>query len=44
MLKKGDSLCSIRKKYPGMSILDLKKWNDIRGEEIKPGMKLKING
>lgn len=43
-VKKGDSLYSIAKKYPGVSISDLKKWNDIRGEEIKPGMKLKIDG
>ena len=43
-VKKGDSLYSISQKYPGVSIADLKKWNDIRGEELKPGMKLKING
>ncbi|MGO4904976.1 LysM peptidoglycan-binding domain-containing protein [Flavobacterium sp. W20_MBD1_R3] len=43
-VKKGDSLYSISKKYPGVTISDLKKWNGIRGEEIKPGMKLKING
>ncbi len=43
-VKKGDSLFSIAKKYPGVSISDIKKWNDISGEELKPGMKLKING
>lgn len=43
-VKKGDSLYSISKKYPGVTISDLKKWNDIRSEELKPGMKLKING
>lgn len=43
-VKKGDSLFSIAKKYPGVTISDIKKWNDIRGEDIKPGMKLKING
>ena len=43
-VKKGDSLFSIAKKYPGVSISDIKKWNDIRDEELKPGMKLKING
>ncbi len=43
-VKKGDSLYSISQKYPGVTIADLKKWNGIRGEEIKPGMKLKING
>ena len=43
-VKKGDSLFSIAKKYPGVTISDLKKWNDIRNEDIQPGMKLKING
>ena len=43
-VKKGDSLFSIAKKYPGVTTSDLKKWNGISGEEIKPGMKLKING
>jgi len=43
-VKKGDSLYSISKKYPGVTISDLKKWNDINGEDLKPGMKLKING
>ncbi len=43
-VKKGDSLFSIAKKYPGVTISDIKKWNDIRGEDIQPGMKLKING
>jgi membrane-bound lytic murein transglycosylase D len=37
----GDSLYSISQKYPGVTIADLKKWNGIRGEDIKPGMKLK---
>jgi membrane-bound lytic murein transglycosylase D len=44
LVKKGDSLYSISKKYPGVSIADIKKWNNISGEELKPGMKLKING
>lgn len=43
-VKKGDSLFSIAKKYPSVTISDLKKWNGIRSEDIKPGMKLKING
>lgn len=43
-VKKGDSLFSIAKKYPGITISDIKKWNGIRGNELKPGMKLKING
>ncbi|TRX23694.1 LysM peptidoglycan-binding domain-containing protein [Flavobacterium franklandianum] len=44
LVKKGDSLYSISKKYPGVSISDIEKWNDIKGKELKPGMKLKING
>ena len=43
-VKKGDSLYSIAKKYPGVTISDLKKWNSIRHEKIKPGMKLKVIG
>lgn len=41
-VKKGDSLYSIAKKYPGVSISDLKQWNGIRKERLKPGMKLKV--
>jgi membrane-bound lytic murein transglycosylase D len=43
-VKKGDSLYSIAKKYPGVTISDIKKWNDLRAQDLKPGMKLKING
>jgi membrane-bound lytic murein transglycosylase D len=43
-VKKGDSLYSISQKYPGVTIADIKKWNDISDEGIRPGMKLKING
>lgn len=44
-VRKGDSLFSIAKKYPGVSVSDIKKWNkDVKVESLKPGMKLKING
>lgn len=43
-VRSGDSLYSIAKKYPGVSADDLKKWNGISGNSIKPGMKLKTNG
>ena len=43
-VKKGDSLFSIAKKYPGITVSDIIKWNGIKGENIKPGMKLKISG
>ena len=44
LVRKGDSLFSISKKFPGVSIADLKKWNHIEDDALKPGMKLKING
>jgi membrane-bound lytic murein transglycosylase D len=43
-VKRGDSLFSISQKFPGVSIADIKKWNNIKDESIKPGMKLKIGG
>ena len=43
-VKKGDSLFSIAKKHPGITISDIKKWNGIKNEDLKPGMKLKMNG
>jgi membrane-bound lytic murein transglycosylase D len=44
LVKKGDSLFSIAKKYPGMTISEIKKLNGIKNESLKPGMKLKISG
>ena len=43
-VRRGDSLFSISKKFPGVTISDIKKWNNIKGESIQPGMKLKISG
>ena len=43
-VRKGDTLLKISQKFPGITIADIKKWNNIKGENIKPGMKLKING
>ncbi|MFD2908539.1 transglycosylase SLT domain-containing protein [Flavobacterium ardleyense] len=43
-VRSGDSLYSIAKQFPGISADDIKKWNDISGNNIQPGMKLKING
>ncbi|OYX82745.1 MAG: hypothetical protein B7Y83_13775 [Flavobacteriales bacterium 32-34-25] len=31
-------------KKSGVTVSDIKKWNDINNEDIKPGMKLKIGG
>jgi membrane-bound lytic murein transglycosylase D len=44
LVQKGDSLSKIAKKYPGISVTDIKKWNGITGNELQPGMKLKISG
>ncbi|WP_432672350.1 LysM peptidoglycan-binding domain-containing protein [Flavobacterium sp. SM2513] len=43
LVQKGDSLIKIAKKYPGVTVADIKKWNGINGNELKPGMKLKIS-
>jgi len=40
---KGDSLWSISKKFYGVSVEKLKKWNGISSDELKPGMKLIIS-
>jgi len=44
VVRSGDSLYTIAKKFPGVSAEDLKEWNGISGNNIQPGMKLKING
>ncbi|WP_034042378.1 LysM peptidoglycan-binding domain-containing protein [Wocania ichthyoenteri] len=42
-VKSGDSLWSISQKFPGVSVQNIKDWNDISGNKLKPGMKLKIS-
>jgi len=42
IVQKGDSLFSIARKHPGVTVENLKSWNEIKGEAIQPGMKLKI--
>ncbi len=42
-VQKGDSLFIISQKHPGVTIANIKKWNDLKDENIRPGMKLKIN-
>lgn len=43
IVKNGDSLWTISKKYPSVSIEQIKKWNNIWSvKSLKPGMKLKI--
>lgn len=41
-VKSGDSLWTISKKYPGITIENLREWNGIRGNDIKIGAKLKL--
>lgn len=43
LVRKGDTLSTIAKRYPGVTVSDIKKWNGISGDNLKPGMKLKIN-
>ena len=42
-VKEGDSLWSISQKFSGVSVQNIKDWNDISGNHLKPGMKLKIS-
>jgi membrane-bound lytic murein transglycosylase D len=42
IVKSGDSLWSISQKFPGITVYQLKKWNDISSTKLKPGMTLKL--
>lgn len=44
IVKSGDTLWSIARKFPGVTIDNLKNWNGISGSNLKPGMKLKVSG
>jgi len=41
-VKEGDSLWTISKKYPGITIENLREWNGISGNNLMPGTKLKL--
>ncbi|MDO5969508.1 LysM peptidoglycan-binding domain-containing protein [Flavivirga aquimarina] len=43
IVESGDSLWSISQKFPGVSVQNIKDWNGISGNKLKPGMKLKIS-
>ena len=43
IVQNGDSLWSISQKFPGISVQNIKDWNGISGDYLKPGMKLKIS-
>ncbi|WP_242527890.1 LysM peptidoglycan-binding domain-containing protein [Allomuricauda sp. CAU 1633] len=38
----GDSLWTISRKYPGVSIENLREWNGLSSNNLKPGTKLKL--
>jgi membrane-bound lytic murein transglycosylase D len=42
IVKEGDSLWTISRKYPGITIENLREWNGIRGNNLIPGTKLKL--
>lgn len=42
-VRQGDSLWSIAQKFPGVSVQNIKDWNGISGNKLKPGMKLKVS-
>jgi len=43
VVKSGDTLWSISQKFKGVSVENLRSWNNISGTGIKPGMKLKVS-
>ncbi|EGV43141.1 LysM peptidoglycan-binding domain-containing protein [Bizionia argentinensis JUB59] len=43
MVKSGDSLWSIAKKFSGVSVQNIRDWNGISGTNLKPGMILKLS-
>lgn len=42
-VKRGDSLWSISRKFPGITVQNLKSWNEITDTNLKPGMVLKLS-
>lgn len=42
VVQKGDSLWTISRKYPGITIEKLREWNGISGSNLQPGTKLKL--
>jgi membrane-bound lytic murein transglycosylase D len=39
----GDSLWTISRKFPGLTIEDIKSLNDLKNNQLQPGMKLKVS-
>ncbi|MFM6976665.1 MAG: transglycosylase SLT domain-containing protein [Sphingobacteriaceae bacterium] len=43
VVKKGESLSLIAKKFTGVTAEEIKRWNGLRSSGLKPGMRLKIH-
>lgn len=43
IVKKGDSLWSISNKFPGLTVQQIKNWNNMNTNHLKPGMRLKLS-
>ncbi|MFH6603082.1 LysM peptidoglycan-binding domain-containing protein [Maribacter algicola] len=41
-VQSGDSLWTISRKYPGITVEKLREWNGISGSKLQPGTKLKL--
>ena len=41
-VRSGDSLWTISRKYPGITVENLREWNGISGSKLQPGTKLKL--
>ena len=42
-VREGDSLWSISQKFPGISVQNIKEWNDISSNKLKIGMTLVVS-
>jgi membrane-bound lytic murein transglycosylase D len=42
-VRQGDSLWKIASKFPGVSVENIKVWNDISSSKLKPGMRLVVS-
>jgi len=42
-VRQGDSLWKIANRFPGVSVKNIKVWNDISDDKVKPGMKLIVS-
>ena len=43
VVREGDSLWTIAKKFPGVTSKNLQVWNDISGKQLRPGMTLIVS-